>query len=153
MNMKRFAMIAVLALAVPMTGCASGSGSLFSAGSGERILKTTAAGAAVGAAGGLAVAVISEVFNGGSGSVATPAYVPQTYSSYSYADPAVYSRGCRSCDLEYTRQYNAGVAEGADARRYRQMQWRDQDRMLEGIRAERAGAWGRIDGYRDGRYR
>lgn len=118
--MKRiFAVAGMFVLVASLSGCATNpGGSLFTPGSGERIIKTTVGGAAVGAAGGLFLGVLGEMFNGGGehrGGVVAPGYGPG------------YGHG----------GYYNSPAEAENAWRYRQQQHEEERRRQEAIWRER----------------
>lgn len=114
--MKKFVVFAVFALLVAsLSGCVSSTG--FRPGAAERVLDTTLKGVAVGAVGGLAVGVISEVFGGGDDRGRGGVFVPGGYGHGGYNSPA----------------------EFENAWHYRADQRDEERRRQEAIRAERYG--------------
>lgn len=142
MRMKKILVLAVFAvLGASLSGCAT-RGSLFNAGSGERILETAVAGTVVGAG----VGVLAEIFGGGD----RDRDVVVARNGHGNGG-GWYGGGCRSCGYEYDRQYNSWYAAGESARRNDHFQRQEESRRLDEIRSERAGNRGRLDGFEDGR--
>src|SRR3989338_9502834 len=116
-------MLVFAVLVASVSGCATGTG--FRPGAGERVLDTTLKGVAVGAVGGVAVGVLSEVFNGGD------------RGQDVVVAPGGYGHG-GGHDGWGHGGYNS-PAEAVNARRYRAMQRDEEARRQEAIWAERYG--------------